>query len=259
MLRCARVFRGAHNLNFLHKSKKFNLEQFNATFLENIDFLWMSPPCQPYTTKGKKRDLLDNRTKSFLKILESIEINPPFFIGFENVVGFKNSNARELLLNTLKKLKYNINEVLLCPSELGIPNRRPRYYLVASKEKLCKIKKVNYSKELKDFLIEPQKPHLIPEEKLNRFSNGFRILKIDEKDSYTTCFTSSYGKSYMYSGSYIECKDGVRFFEPIEIANLLGFGENFKFPKELTRRNSYKLVGNSLSIFALKVILKQII
>ena len=246
-----------YNANFAHKATKYNLEKFQASQLDDIDFLWMSPPCQPYTRKGLKQELSDNRTDSFKTILQALSQNKPTHVGFENVEGFQNSEGRNLLVQTLQRLGYFVSETLLCPSQLGIPNRRMRYYLCASLKPLKAMKKSFTCKELKEFIEEPKEPFLIPLEKLEKFRDGFRIIDKNEKDAYTTCFTSSYSKSWMHSGAYLTCKKGVRLFEPKEIASLLGFGDDFVFPKHLTKRQCYKLVGNSISVFALKNILTQ--
>lgn len=247
-----------YNANFSHKAKKFNLEKFDETHLENIDFLWMSPPCQPYTRKGVKKELDDKRTDSFKAILKAISKNPPLHVGVENVEGFKDSSGRDLLVSTLKNVGYHINETLLCPSELGIPNRRMRYYLCASLKPLKTIVKSFTCKELSEFLKEPKTPFLIPSDKLKKYKDGFRIINANEKNAYSTCFTSSYSKAWMHSGAYLACEKGVRLFEPNEITSLMGFGEEFTFPKELSKRQSYKLIGNSLSVYALKCILTQL-
>ena len=246
-----------YNANFSHKAKKFNLEKFDEAHLKDIDFLWMSPPCQPYTSKGSKKELEDSRTDSFKTVLKAISKNPPLHVGVENVEGFKNSSGRDLLVTTLKNSGYHIIETLLCPSQLGIPNRRMRYYLTASLKPLKPMEKESTCKELKEFLQEPNEPFLIPDDKLQKYKNGFRIINVDEKDAYSTCFTSSYSKAWMHSGAYLTCKDGVRLFEPNEIASLMGFGDDFVFPKELTKRQCYKLIGNSLSVYAVKCILTQ--
>jgi DNA (cytosine-5)-methyltransferase 1/tRNA (cytosine38-C5)-methyltransferase len=246
-----------YNKNFSHKATKFNLEKFNETHIDSIDFLWMSPPCQPYTKKGNQKELKDSRSDSFKTVLKAISNNPPLHIGVENVEGFKNSSGRDLLIKTLKKCDYNISETLLCPSSLGIPNRRMRYYLCASLKPLKPIRTSFTCKELKEFIKEPDKPFLIPSTILEKYSNGFRIINKNDKDTYSTCFTSSYSKSWMHSGAYLSCKDGIRLFEPNEIASLMGFGDDFVFPNELTKRQSYKLIGNSLSVYALKSILTQ--
>jgi DNA (cytosine-5)-methyltransferase 1/tRNA (cytosine38-C5)-methyltransferase len=246
-----------YNTNFPHKATKFNLEKFDSTQLNDIYFLWMSPPCQPYTRKGSQKELEDSRTDSFKTILKAIQQTKPTHIGVENVEGFQNSTGRELLVQTLKDLGYNIQETLLCPSELGIPNRRMRYYLCASLKTLKPMKKSFTCKELKEYIKEPEKPYLVPSDKLEKFRDGFRIIDINEKDAYSTCFTSSYAKAWMHSGAYLSCKKGVRLFEPNEIASLMGFGDKFIFPNELSKRQCYKLIGNSLSVYALKAILTQ--
>ncbi len=132
-----------------------------------------------------------------------------------------------------------------------------RYYLTASLKPLKPIEKSFTCRELKEFIKEPNEPFLIPKEKLEKFKNGFRIIDPEDKNAYSTCFTSSYSKSWMHSGAYLTCFEGVRLFEPTEIAFLMGFGENFVFPNELTKRQSYKLIGNSLSVYAVQCILTQ--
>jgi DNA (cytosine-5)-methyltransferase 1/tRNA (cytosine38-C5)-methyltransferase len=250
-----------YNANFAHKATKFNLEKFDAKYLDSlhVDFLWMSPPCQPYTSKGVQKDINDNRADSFKTILDAILTckHLPTHIGVENVEGFATSRMRDLLVKTLQKREYHISEILLCPSQLGIPNRRLRYYLCASLKPLKPIKKSFTCKELSEYIKEPDKPHLIEEHILEKFRDGFRIIDAEDKDAYTTCFTSSYSKSWMHSGAYLSVTEGVRLFEPNEIAHIMGFGEDFIFPTNLTKRQCYKLIGNSLSVYALKDILSQ--
>jgi len=248
-----------YNSNFSHKAEKYNLEKFDTKQLDGVEFLWMSPPCQPYTRKGLQKDIEDNRSDSFLQILQAISTCRalPNHIALENVEGFKDSRARKKLIETLEEKGYNISETLLCPSELGVPNRRMRYYLVASQKPLKPIEKSFTCRELKSYISEPKTPFLIPTKILEKFKDGFRIINPEDKDSYSTCFTSSYSKAWMHSGAYLTCRDGVRLFEPEEIASLMGFGDDFMFPNELSKRQCYKLIGNSLSVYAVKAILTQ--
>lgn len=250
-----------YNANFSHKAKKFNLEQFSVALLESlhVDFLWLSPPCQPYTAKGIGLDIDDARSDSFKTILHVLSEceHPPLHVGVENVARFAESKMRDLLIKTLKDRGYNISETMLCPSQLGIPNRRLRYYLCASQKPLKKIEINCTHMSLNDFIQEPQNPIFVPEHILAKFQKGFRIVDLQEQNAYTTCFTSSYSKSWMHSGAYLASDGGVRLFAPLEIARLLGFGADFVFAEGLTPRQKYKLIGNSLSVYALKVVLKQ--
>ena len=64
------------------------------------DFWWMSPPCQPYTLRGLRRDLQDPRAGSLIRILDVLEETPaaalPGGLALENVSGFADSEARRL-------------------------------------------------------------------------------------------------------------------------------------------------------------------
>jgi site-specific DNA-cytosine methylase len=40
----------------------------------------------------------------------------------------------------------------------------------------------------------------------------------------------------------------LRYFSPREVANLLGFPASFEFPPAITRKQQYKLLGNSVSV-----------
>ncbi|KAI8099245.1 S-adenosyl-L-methionine-dependent methyltransferase [Halteromyces radiatus] len=94
----------------------------------------MSPPCQPYTRIGLQHGSQDPRAKSFLHLLTVLDKmdHPPSYILVENVKGFETSDSRDMLVTQLKKTNYEFQEFLLTPSKnIGIPNSRLRYYLLA--------------------------------------------------------------------------------------------------------------------------------
>ncbi|CAK9089044.1 [NU+] prion formation protein 1, partial [Durusdinium trenchii] len=94
--------------------------------------LWlMSPPCQPFTRAGKRKDHEDDRSRGLLHLISLLPLmeNPPRAILLENVVGFERSECRQRLLDTLAQLEHwELAEFALDPEEFGLPNRRPRYY-----------------------------------------------------------------------------------------------------------------------------------
>lgn len=101
-----------------------------------IDMILMSPPCQPFTRVGKKRDNEDIRTKSFLHLLDLLPqlTNCPSYILVENVKGFEQSQTREILVKSLQKCHFKIQEYMLTPLQFGIPNSRLRYYMLAKRQ-----------------------------------------------------------------------------------------------------------------------------
>ena len=258
-----------YRLNFPgHDAWQLNLENVTADELAvfGADFWWLSPPCQPYTVRGAGRDIEDPRALSFRRILDVMarmkENNLPSHLALENVEGFTRSETRKRLVDLLSRREYEIQECMLCPTELGVPMRRPRYYLMASRLRLDPPVVVDAQlRPLGDYLDEgnengiPEELH-IAGDVLARFGKGFRIVDPKDPQAYTTCFTSGYGRSLMHAGSYLQCAGGVRRFAPEEIARLLHFPDGFRFPGRMTLRKKWHLVGNSLSVTAVRKVIE---
>src|SRR5688500_7979710 len=134
-----RVALGVYRANFPHPTAVCALESPRAAAprLAHADLWWPSPPCQPYTRRGHGRDLDDPRSASLAHLLRVVERVQPPMLALENVPGFQGSLAHERLLAIFERCGYAVAERLLCPTELGVPNRRRRFYLVASRDGLC--------------------------------------------------------------------------------------------------------------------------
>uniref|UniRef100_A0A8C6WUR4 tRNA (cytosine(38)-C(5))-methyltransferase n=1 Tax=Neogobius melanostomus TaxID=47308 RepID=A0A8C6WUR4_9GOBI len=93
------------------------LEDFNKL---SIDAILMSPPCQPFTRLGLKRDVVDQRTKSFLYVLDLLPklSSPPRYILLENVKGFEESCARNQLVKILTECGYHFKEMMVSPTSV---------------------------------------------------------------------------------------------------------------------------------------------
>ena len=107
----------------------------------------MSPPCQPYTRQHPttENDPRSNALNHLIKMLLKLK-NPPKYFALENVIGFENSPICKNLLKSLELIGYNYMQFALSPIEFGIPNERPRYYLIA----VCNGKFDN--SQLKDYI-----------------------------------------------------------------------------------------------------------
>jgi DNA (cytosine-5)-methyltransferase 1/tRNA (cytosine38-C5)-methyltransferase len=60
----------------------------------------------------------------------------------------------------------------------------------------------------------------------------------------------------MNAGSYLQWGETVRRFSPEEITRLLHFPDGFRFPDELSLRKKWHLAGNSLSVVAVREVLR---
>ena len=87
----------------------------------------------PGVRLGLQGDTRDARTASFLHVLDVLPRlrRPPRYLLLENVRGFERSAARDALIATLRRLGLHWRELLLSPVQLGVPNSRTRYYLLA--------------------------------------------------------------------------------------------------------------------------------
>lgn len=265
--------RQVYELNFPHPTVDALIEFIPLRRFEawQADLWWMSPPCQPFTRRGKQQDADDPRARTFLLAMERLATIRPTYLALENVPAFRGSRVHRRLLDTLDGTGYaHRHEILLCPSQLGMPNRRLRYYLVAGLEPLDPLiepttsstkptPRTPTSSPLATLIDRTPDPDLIVDADLQRrYEDAFHIVDADDPQAETRTFTSAYGRSPVRSGSYLRQEGQVRYFAPREILRLLGFPKDFQLPTSLTRRKAWQLVGNSLSLPAVRTILASV-
>ena len=224
------------------------------------DLWWLSPPCQPFTRRGKRRDDADPRAESFLALFPVVESVRPRHLALENVPGFQGSRTHARWLETLDNAGYEYREFLVCPHTLGWPNRRERYYLVASLDGLRTLPSLQVAERipLASFIDSSadQNPELrVSTALLSRYRGALDIAEREDPNAVTATFTSAYGRSHVRSGSYLRTESGARRFSPREILRLLGFPEAYTLPPGLPLMNAWRLVGNSLSLPAVRRVL----
>jgi site-specific DNA-cytosine methylase len=252
----------AYRRNFPHPATARTIESIPADELRGLaaDLWWLSPPCQPYTRRGSRRDVDDTRAAPLLALMDHISEIRPRYLALENVPEFAGSESHRRLRSVLDQSGYYIQEITLCPTELGIPNRRKRFYLVAGLSPLLPFPRLQpQSRRLQGYLDQSPSPDLvISEELVARYCTALDIVRADDPAAITSCFTAAYGRSPVRSGSYLTSTNGIRRFSPAEILRLLGFPPFFSLPPEMPLRQAWPLVGNSLSVPAVQWVLTAI-
>jgi len=338
--------------------------------------LVMSPPCQPFSRNGNQKDAEDSRTKPLLSIIDKLKTmkkkHLPRYIVLENVKFFERSETCKMLLTALKERGFIFRQFLISPTDLGVPNQRARYFLIAKRGKNMKFHFDSYVKNWKRKKVEPEKkkPKLDPmteseiklpteaginaneesesdEESINeklaesepaknehlvkmypdmdifvredgdtaedqilglktkerihsleryiqdldfeddlwkeiyqlgdqlqrRFINVVDIVRVSSHRSI--CFTKAYGKYAQGTGSMIDMMEKedlsdksrerlpenyrLRYFTEMEVAGLMGFPKDFSFPPELTTRQRYAMLGNSLNVDVAAMMIKLMV
>jgi len=206
----------------------------------------MSPPCQPFCRMGNRQDLEDPRSRAFLRLMELLGEHPPEHLVLESVEGFLGSGAHALLTDRLRESGFRALEYTLGPQRFGLPNLRPRVFVVASRRTLeDRELPALPTAPLRRFLDPVEDPGLYLGEAL-RHRPGLDLVTADS--TRTACFIGGYGRRYVGSGSFLETERGVRRFSVAETARLLGWEPAPAFPEEVSAEGRYKLLGNGLSI-----------
>lgn len=223
------------------------------------DLWWLSPPCQPYTIRGHQRDLEDRRSQAFLRVCDAIEALRPAAVALENVPWFEGSDGEARLLSVLAAGGYAIHRETLCPTALGIPAERRRYYLVARRGGLAEAPPRSGPWLAPAIFLDPDPdPALdVPPDLAARYAGALHVVDADDPQAAFACFTGAYGRSPVYAGSYVRQHGRLRRLAPHEIARTLGH-PTFDPPPDLPLEKQYKLVGNSLSVPAVRAVLARL-
>lgn len=102
-----------------------------------IDLLAGGPPCQGFSMNGLRRPD-DPRSQMVDVYLEYVEIVRPRLVLLENVVGFRSMRHRtggtysDYVMRQLDDLGYDTWADTLRAADWGVPQRRPRFVLVAA-------------------------------------------------------------------------------------------------------------------------------
>lgn len=135
-------------------------EILNAANLkkEEVDLIFGGPPCQSFSTAGKRQafnDVRGNALLHFIRIIE--EIKPKYFI-FENVRGLLSSALKHrplnergegfppltdeekpgsilrFILQKLESIGYEVDHKLLSSADYGVPQKRERVFFIGSRD-----------------------------------------------------------------------------------------------------------------------------
>ena len=101
---------------------------------QKIDIVVGGPPCQSYSTLGKRQ--MDDRANLFMQYKRILQIIKPRAFVFENVVGILSMDKGRLfekVKNEFEELGYTLKHRVLDAVDFGVPQHRERVILVGFK------------------------------------------------------------------------------------------------------------------------------
>ena len=225
--------------------------------IPDFDILCAGFPCQPFSQAGQKKGFKDNKDGNlFFSIEEILRTKKPAVFFLENVRHLKNHDGGKtfkVIYKSLQNLNYTFDYKIIKASDFGLPQHRPRIYMVGFYKPLLK----DMYKEL-GFTF----PREIPLKKtMSDIFNGKVFKKINSKEERKIGFTLRVGGGRSpiddrrnWDG-YIVNNKIVRI-KPSQGLQMMGFPKNFKMP--VSDNQAMKQLGNSVAVNVVKEIGKEI-
>ncbi len=245
-----------------------DITKIETSIIPEHDILCAGFPCQPFSSIGK-REGFDHPTQGtmFHEIIRIADAKKPKAIFLENVAGLlthDSGNTIQTILSSLKDLGYFCYHTVINSSDMDIPQKRNRFYLVAFRmDYLFSFPEVTKGTvHIKDFLESDVKGYSISK----HLQENYLFKKKDGNPEIVNLKTlgpvktlvASYHKIQRLTGTFVrDGETGMRLFSERECKAIMGFPDNFIIP--VSRTQMYRQLGNSVVISVVEKIAHQII
>jgi DNA (cytosine-5)-methyltransferase 1 len=237
--------RETYKLNHKIKEEIFaeDITKIESDEVPSHNVLCAGFPCQPFSQAGFKKGFDDIRGTLFFDIARIIDAKKPEAILLENVSHLlKHDDGKTFrkIEETIKSLGYSFYYKILKASDFGLPQNRPRLFMVGFKNDV----KQNFAF-----------PNTIP---LKKTMSDVFSANCNKKIGYTLRVggRGSDIKDRRNWDSYL-VGDEVKRITSKEGLIMQGFPEGFMFPVSETQ--SMKQLGNSVAIPVVQAVAEQIL
>ncbi len=263
-----------------------DITKVNLENIPDFDILLAGFPCQAFSIAGKKRGFNDIRGSLFFNIANILKHKKPDAFLLENVkhlVNHDKGRTFQIIKDVLTEdLEYFIHTKILNAKDFGVPQNRERIFIVGFKKnyEFKFPEPLNIDVKIEEILEEPvEESYYLSHEYLEGLKkhrarheakgNGFGYEVIPKNGIANALVCGGMGRernlvkdkflpnAWKKEGDDIQLRneEGLRKMTPREWARLQGFPDSFKFPVSMTQ--SYKQLGNSVSVPVIKAIAKR--
>ena len=257
----------------------------------NVDLIVGGSPCQSFSIIGKRGGFDDTRGTLFYEYARIIKESQPKAFIFENVKGMLNHDKGktwDTVKNTFNDLNYDIyikKDPILNAKDYGIPQNRPRLFVIGLRKDIKHNdfifpSEVELTTSVDDYLDEEVDVKYYLKQKgfefvtnpkyKNRAQVNSKIMqcqKANQQFNWNGEFVfieknKIKNKNILkeaYVGEYLGKKGVCRKLTPKECVRLMGFSNNFNFPKDLPDKDAYRQSGNSIVVNIFEALIPNMI
>ncbi|MEW5951940.1 MAG: DNA cytosine methyltransferase [Elusimicrobiota bacterium] len=223
-----------------------DITKIDPSTIPDFDVLTAGFPCQPFSQAGHKKGFNEARGTLFFDIANIISIKKPSAFFLENVSHLlKHDNGKTF--GTIKKiltkdLGYSFFYKIVKASDFGLPQHRPRLFMVGFKNKDMWFS-FPQPKEKLDYTMSDIFNGRCDREIGFTLRVGGRGSDIEDRRNWDT---------YRVDGKIVR-------LTPKEGLMMQGFPKWFSFPKTVSSSQAMKQLGNSVAVPAIKAVARNII
>lgn len=249
----------------------------------DVDVLIGGPPCQGNSDLNNHTRRTDPRNLLYLRMVRCAELVKPKYLIIENVPGVQHDthNVVDIAKETLEKLGYSVDSGTITMSDIGVPQRRKRFFLIASRVKNVSLTRAIESHRVQneiplswaiDDLLDVENNTVFDTPANSSATNKKRIDYLFDHDIYDLpnserpdchrlkahSYTAVYGRMYWDipsptitggfgsngQGRFVHPKKR-RTITPHEAARLQFFPDFFDF-SDVKRRELQQIIGNAV-------------
>lgn len=271
-----------------------DITQVDETNVPEFDICLAGFPCQAFSIAGRKMGFDDDykgrcRGTLFFDVARICAHHKPKVIFCENVKGLiihDKGNTLKIIRETLEQLGYKVYHKVLNSRDYGVPQNRERIYIVAFRKDIDSSgftfpEPTDSSKRIEDimqkevpsvkyylstvYLDTLEKHRKRHESKGNGF--GYVIRGQDEVAGAIVCGGMGRERNLIVDDRLTDFapvthikgevnRQGIRKMTPREWARLQGYPDDYKLI--IADTHLYKQLGNSVTVFVIEAIAKQI-
>lgn len=259
--------------------------------LGKIDLILASPECTNHS-KAKGNGLRCERSReTALEVVRFARVFKPQWVVIENVEEMQDWSRHQELRQELEELGYSCTEIKLNAQDFGVPQSRKRLFMLCSLSGKPEGPDKSHikTKTARDIIVAENGYGLNPLRTEKRAQAtlakaDYAITRMIEDGKELEPFLIVYYGSAKEGGNggwqnldrplrtittldrfgYVvpgptRDKDKMRMLQPEELKRAMGYGNDFKFAENLSRRDKIKLMGNGVCPPVMKAIVESLI